>query len=50
MQVKRDNKKYHDYSLAFYGKDSSLFETSKRARLGFGTVAQYPKILKPQSI
>lgn len=47
---RKDTKKYHHYSLAFYGKDNSLFDTSNRAKLGFANLSQYDKILKPKSI
>jgi|JI61114C2RNA_FD_contig_91_532535_length_1750_multi_3_in_0_out_0_2 hypothetical protein len=48
--IKKDTKKYHHYSPAFYGKDTSLFETSNRAKLGFANLSQYQKNLKPRSI
>lgn len=30
-----DDKKFHNYSLAFYHKDNVLAEVSNRAKLGF---------------
>jgi hypothetical protein len=48
--LKKDTKKYHHYSPSFYGKDTSLLETSNRAKLGFGSLSQYQKSLKPRSM
>lgn len=48
--MKRDPKKYHHYSLAFYGKDEALFEVTKRSRQGFSNLDHYEKNLKPRSI
>jgi V-type H+-transporting ATPase subunit H len=48
--LKKDTKKYHHYSPSFYEKNTSLFETSSRAKLGFANLAQYQKNLKPRSI
>ena len=47
--MKRDPKKYHHYSLAFYGKDEALFEVTRRSRQGFSNLDQYQKNLKPRT-
>ena len=48
--MKRDPKKYHHYSLAFYGKDEALFEVTRRSRQGFSNIDHYQKNLKPRTI
>ena len=48
--MKKDAKKYHHYSLAFYNKDEALFEVTKRSRQGFSNLDHYEKNLRPRSI
>lgn len=45
-----ETKKYHNYSLSFYQKDSALNEVSNRAKLGFDNFQRHEKILKPRTI
>lgn len=45
-----ETKKYHNYSLAFFQKDTALNEVSNRAKLGFDNFQRHEKILKPRTI
>lgn len=48
--MKGDDKKFHNYSLAFYQKETKLADVSSRARLGFHNFQSHERVLKPRTI
>ena len=48
--MRGDDKKFHNYSLAFHQKETKLADVSSRARLGFHNFQSHEKVLKPRTI